>query len=36
LADRYEVRVKFNAGPFAVDDSQPTIVRKAQLTPAKP
>ncbi|MGO8689449.1 MAG: hypothetical protein ACLQLG_07425 [Thermoguttaceae bacterium] len=32
LADRYEVRVKLSAGPFAVDDAQPTILRKTQLT----
>jgi len=35
LAERYEVRVKFSTGPFAVDTSQPTVFRKAELTPAK-
>jgi hypothetical protein len=24
-----------SAGPFAIDDSQPTIIRKAQLQPTK-
>jgi hypothetical protein len=35
LADWYQVRVKMRAGPFAVDDSQPTIIPKSQLLPAK-
>jgi hypothetical protein len=35
LADRYEVRVKMSGGPFAIDDSGVTIIRKEQLLPAK-
>jgi hypothetical protein len=31
LAEQYQVRVKMNGGPFSIDDSQPTIIRKAQL-----
>jgi hypothetical protein len=35
LADTYEARVKLNAGPFAIDDSKPTVLRKSQLAPVE-
>jgi hypothetical protein len=36
LADQYRVRVKMTAGPLAVDDSEPTILHKADLAPDEP
>jgi hypothetical protein len=33
LADEYRVKVKMKAGPFAVDDSGETVLKKAQLVP---
>ena len=35
LADTYEVRVKLDAGPFAIDDSEPTVLSKSELVPAE-
>jgi hypothetical protein len=34
LADEYKVKVAFKAGPFAIEESEPTVIRKAELQPA--
>jgi hypothetical protein len=35
LAEEYQVHVQLSAGPFAIDDSKPTIIRKSELQPKK-
>jgi hypothetical protein len=34
LADEYRVRVKLDAGPFAVEETEPLVIRKAELEAA--
>jgi hypothetical protein len=35
LADEYQVRLKVSLGPFVVKKSDPIIIHKSQLEPAK-
>jgi hypothetical protein len=36
LADEYQVHFSMkSAGPFAIDDSEPTVIRKSELKPAE-
>jgi hypothetical protein len=32
LAEQYEIRVQFDAGPFATATPQPTVIHKAELS----
>jgi hypothetical protein len=35
LADEYQVKLTMKAGPFKIDDSEPTVIRKTELMPAE-
>jgi hypothetical protein len=35
LADEYKVHLSMQGGPFAMDDKEPTVIRKSELQPAE-